>query len=103
MNTAWPAVNTVRSSPQAHLRGAFENEVDLLLLLVVPGDLSAGLIEHDDANREVGGLNRAGAADQILRQAPGRIAAALNHGKIRHDHAGAPVPRVRTISRFVPS
>src|SRR5438034_625634 len=56
---------------EAHLGGTFDDEVDLFLLLVVPGDLAAIGLEGDVAHAEAGGLDGAGSADQVLSAAAG--------------------------------
>ena len=71
---------------QAHLARAFDDEVDLLLLLVVPRHLAAVRLERDVAHREIGGLNGARAADQVLRAPARRIRSPGNLRKIGNDH-----------------
>ena len=71
---------------EAHFAGALHDEVDLLLLLVVPGHLAAIGLERDVPEGKVGGLDGAGAAHQVLRAAPRRVRAAGNGGKIGDDH-----------------
>src|SRR6202034_345992 len=59
---------------QTHFTASINDEVDLFLFLVVPGHLSSVRIERHIAEREVGRLNRARSAHQVLCQTPSRIA-----------------------------
>ena len=71
---------------EAHFAGAFDDEVDLFLLLVVPGHLAAVGLQRDVADGEVGGLDGADAPDQVLRAAPRGIGASCNLRKIGDGH-----------------
>ena len=71
---------------EAHLAGAFENEINFLLLLVVPRHLPAIWLEQDVPKRKVRGLNGARAAYQILCPSACRISAAGDVFQIRDDH-----------------
>src|SRR5262249_45857967 len=71
---------------QAHLARAIDDEVDLLLLLVVPRHLSAIGLERYIAHGEVGGLNGTGAAHQVLRAPASRIRAPGDLREIGNDH-----------------
>src|ERR1019366_5397325 len=55
---------------EAHFAGAFDDEVDLFLFLVVPGHLPAVGLQGHVADGEVGGLYGARAPHQVLRAAP---------------------------------
>src|SRR3569833_392144 len=50
---------------EAHLAGAFNDEVDLFLVLVVPWHLPAVRRERDVAHGEVGSLDATRSADEI--------------------------------------
>src|ERR1700722_16685991 len=71
---------------EAHFAGAFNDKVDLFLLLVMPRDLSAVRFERDIPHREIDGLNRARAADKILRAPSRGIGAASDLRKVCDDH-----------------
>src|SRR5688572_15479050 len=61
---------------EAHLPGALDDEVNLLLLLVMPRHLSTVRFQHHVAHRKTAGLYRRGATHEVARTAPGRISAA---------------------------
>ena len=69
-----------------HFTCAFDDEVNLLLLLVVPRNLSAVGLESHVAHGECAGLNGAGSADQVLCSAPCRVGTAGDLGKIGNNH-----------------
>lgn len=71
---------------EAHLALSFEDEIDLFLILVVPGHLPAVWIERDVSKREIGGLDRARAANEILSQSPRGIRTSGDICKVRDDH-----------------
>ncbi len=79
-------VSVVRSSPRHIFAGAFDDEVDLFLLLVVPRHLAAVGLQGDVAHGEIGGLDGACAADQVLGPAPGGIGAAGDLVQVGDDH-----------------
>src|SRR5688500_6426316 len=54
---------------QAHFTSALDEEVNLFLLLVVPGHLPAIWLERDMSHRKTCRLDRARAAHQVLRSA----------------------------------
>ena len=63
---------------EAHLAFSFDDEVDLLLFLVVPGNLTPFGLQSDVAHGKVGGLNGGHAAHEILGAAASRIGPALD-------------------------
>ena len=71
---------------EAHFARAFDDEVDLLLLLVVPGHLAAVGLESHVPHRKIGRLDGAHAPDQILRAATRRIRAPGDLCKVSDDH-----------------
>lgn len=71
---------------EAHFAGAFEDEVNLLLLLVVPRDLAAARVEGDVAEAEVLALDGGGAPDDVLGAASGGITPAFDLGEVGEDH-----------------
>ena len=56
---------------QAHLGRALDDEIHLLLLLVVPGNLPSVGVQSDIAEREVCGLDGCHAVDEVLRETTG--------------------------------
>src|SRR5690242_16754927 len=73
---------------QAHLAGAFDNEIDFFLLLVVPGHLAATWLECYITQRKILRLDRACAAHQILRSPARRIGAPRDLVQIGNDQIG---------------
>ncbi len=71
---------------QAHLRRSFDEEVDLFLLLVVPGHLPAVRFQRDVAHGKIRRLDRARAAHQVLRAPPRGIHAAGDLREIGNNH-----------------
>jgi len=72
--------------PQAHLARAFDNKVNLLLLLIVPWHLTAVRIQRHISQAEVLRLYGRCASDDVLCAAFCRISAALYVCEIRYDH-----------------
>ena len=75
---------------------ALDDEVNLFLLLIVPGNLSAVRLQSNVAHGEIGRLDRGHAPDEILRATPRGIGAALDFGEgLRHgdglERTGGPV------------
>ena len=64
--------------PETHLAGAFDDEIDLLLFLVVPRHLAAFGIERDIAHRKARRLHGRDSADEILRPATRGVAPAFD-------------------------
>ena len=88
MYTAWPVVRRMRSSPRHISPVAFDDEVDLFLLLVVPRHLAAVRLQRDMAHGEVGGLDGAHAATRFcVRRRAGYVRPAICM-KIGNDHCG---------------
>jgi hypothetical protein len=73
---------------EAHLARAFDDEIDFFLLLVVPGHLAAARFERYVTQRKVLRLDRARAANQILRSPPRRIGAPRDLVQIGNDQIG---------------
>ena len=71
---------------QTHFTRAFHDEVDLLLLLVVPRDLPTIRLESDVTHRKIRRLNRARAPDKVLGTPPRGISASGYLLQIRDDH-----------------
>lgn len=71
---------------QAHFTGAFDDKVDLFLLLIMPGHLSSIRFERNVAHRKISGLNRARAADKILRAPFSGISPARDLREVCDDH-----------------
>jgi len=71
---------------EAHFSSAFDDKVDLFLLLIVPGDLAAIGFECDVSCRESRGLDGAGSADEILCAAASGVGATGDLGEIGDDH-----------------
>lgn len=71
---------------EAHLTFAFEDKVDLFLVLIVPGHLSTIRIESHVTHREIGRLDWAGPTHQILRTPTCRIAPSGDFCEIRDNH-----------------
>jgi len=67
---------------ETHLAHAFDDEIDFLLLLIVPGHLAAFRIESHIAHRKIRRLNWRGAAREVLRQAFRRITATGDLGEV---------------------
>src|SRR4051812_8272830 len=67
--------NRLTFMAETHFAGPLDDEVDLLLLLIVPGHLAALRLERHVAHREILRLDRRRAADQILRVPARGIAA----------------------------
>src|ERR1039457_2736915 len=83
-----PGVQRHALLAQAHFTGAFDDEVDFFLLLVVPRHLPPVGLQGDVADGKVGGLDGAHAPDQVLRAAPRGISASCNLSKIGDGHDG---------------
>src|ERR1035437_3280743 len=81
-----PGVERHALFAEAHFAGAFDDEVDLFLLLVVPRHLPAVGLQGDVADGKISGLDGAGAPDQVLRAAPRGISASCDLGKIGDGH-----------------
>jgi hypothetical protein len=81
-----PGVHYGSFVAQAHLAFSFNDEVDLFLVLIVPGHLSAIWFEHHMSQREAGDLNGARAANQILSSPARGICSSSDGCKIRDDH-----------------
>jgi hypothetical protein len=79
--------------PQAHLTGPLDDKIDLLLLLVVPWDLSAGGLERDKPEREICRLYRRSPPDEVLCPAPGWVGATGDLIEIGCDHRVLPFYR----------
>src|SRR5687767_5630325 len=75
--------------PEAHLAGSLDDEVDLLLLLVVPWHLAAVGIQRHISHAEVLGLDRRQPADEVLRATPRGVAPPIDFRKIADRHRGA--------------
>ena len=73
---------------QAHFSRAFHDEVDFLLVLVVPWHLAAVWLEGHMTDAKVGGLDGAGAPDQVLGLAPSGISAPGDLRQVGNDHGG---------------
>ena len=71
---------------QAHFALAFENQVNLFLLLIVPRHLAAMGLQCDAPHREALGLDGAGSPHQILRSAACRVSTSGNFRKVSYDH-----------------
>lgn len=84
---------------ETHLTRPFQNEINLLLLVVVPRNLSAMRVESYMAQSELRSLNRADAAYDILSQPSRRISPAGNIGKICNHHRDqySPFPKLLSI------
>jgi hypothetical protein len=90
----------------ADLRASVEYQVDLFLFVIVPGDLTSIRVEADHAHAEVGGLDRAGTANNVSGSPASWETTAFNFRKIRDIHASSPFEMAgcrRTISKFDPS
>ena len=81
-----PGWNSLALFAKTHFAGPFQNEVDLLLRLVMPRNLSAVRIECYMAQGKVGGLNGTGASYDVLSEAAGGIAAPGYLRKIGDHH-----------------
>ena len=86
MKTACPVCTCDALLAEAHFARAFDDEVDLFLLLVVPRHLAAVRLERDVAHGEIRGLDGAHAPDQVLRAAPRRVRAPGDLREICNDH-----------------
>src|SRR4051812_27723266 len=84
---------------ETHFARAFDDVIDLFLLLVMPRHLAAVGLQRDVAHGEVGGLNGARATHQVLRSAPRGIGAAGDLREVRDDH-GVPFRRRRTVRKY---
>src|ERR1035437_6281150 len=73
---------------EAHFAGAFDDEVNFFLLLVVPRHLPPVGLQGDVADGKIGGLDGAHAPDQVLSAAPRGISASCNLSKIGNGHDG---------------
>src|ERR1035437_8730755 len=73
---------------EAHFAGAFYDEVDFFLLLVVPRHLPSVGLQCEVADGKIGGLDGARAPEQVLRAAPRGISASCNLSKIGNGHDG---------------
>ena len=71
---------------QAHLTLAFQDKVNLFLILVVPRHLSTVWLKRHVTQRKGRCLNWAGAAHYILSASPGRISSSSDSCKIGDDH-----------------
>ena len=75
---------------EAHLAGAFDDEVGFFLLLVMPRNLSAVRVERDVAESEVLGLERLWAvADKALGVTARRVAFAFDGLEVSDGHRGS--------------
>ena len=81
-----PPRTSRRSSPRHISPVAFHDEVNLLLLLVVPRHLAAVRFQRHLPHGEIRGLDGADAAHQVLRAAARRIRPAGDLREIRDDH-----------------
>ena len=81
-----PSAKNLPLFAQAHLGHAFEDKVNFLLVLVMPGHLATAGFERDVPHREVAGLNGTGSAYQVLGASPGRVGAAGDMGEIGYGH-----------------
>src|ERR1035438_3621862 len=81
-----PGVECHALFAEAHFAGAFDDEVDFFLLLVVPRHLPAVGLQGDVADGEIRGLDGAGAPDQVLRAAARGISASRDLGEIGDGH-----------------
>src|ERR1017187_1322498 len=81
-----PGVERHALFAEAHFAGAFDDEVDFFLLLVVPRHLPAVGLQGDVADGKISGLDGAGAPDQVLGAAPRGISASRDLGKIGDGH-----------------
>jgi len=81
-----PRGNRLTFVAETHLAGPLDDEVDLLLLLIVPWHLPALRLERDMAHREILRLDRRRAADQILRVPARRITPPGDLREIRDNH-----------------
>src|SRR4051812_48265354 len=61
---------------EAHFACALDDEVDLLLVLIMPGDLPTVGIECDISHGKVGRLDWSNTADEVLCQSACWVAAA---------------------------
>jgi hypothetical protein len=87
---------------QTHFAGAFDDKVNFFLLLIVPGHLSAIRLKGNIAHRKTGGLDRARAADKILRAPAGGIGPARDFGEVCDDHDLDKSSRVEKPYRYSP-
>src|ERR1035437_1831356 len=81
-----PGVEVHAFFAEAHFAGAFDDEVDFFLLLVVPRHLPSVGLQGDVADGKIRGLDGARAPDQVLRAAPRGISASCNLSKIGNGH-----------------
>src|ERR1017187_3279834 len=81
-----PGVERHALFAEAHFAGAFDDEVDFFLLLVVPRPLPAVGLQGDVADGKISGLDGAGAPDQVLGAAPRGISASRDPGEIGDGH-----------------
>ena len=72
--------------PQAHLASTFEDEVDFLLFLVVPGHLPSVGIQSDVSDAEVGGLYRTHPTNEIVSGSACRICSSVYLFQICNNH-----------------
>jgi len=82
-----PARHRLALLAETHLPRPLHDEIDLLLLLIVPRHLPALQIERDIAHAEILRLDGRHAAGEILGAAARRIAAAGNLRKVGNNHA----------------
>ena len=81
-----PAMDDLPLLAETHLARAVEDEVDLILLLIVPGHLAASGLQHHVAEAEVLGPNRRGAAYQVAGTPLRREGAAFHFAQIHDLH-----------------
>src|SRR5579871_935964 len=74
---------------ETHLARAFDDEVDLFLVLIMPGDLSAVGLERHMPHRKIGCLDGTRAPNQVLCAPARGIGAARCFGKVSDDHVFA--------------
>ena len=100
-DTGWnidslPCLDRASLFTQAHLAAAFHNEIDLFLLLIVPGHLAAVRFQSDIAQGKIRRLDGTHASYQILRAPPRRERAAGYLRQIGNNHE-ARIARPRSI------
>ena len=74
---------------QAHLAGSFDDEVNLLLVLVVPGNLPALWFQRDKSHAEILCLDGRYSADKVLGATTRRIGASFDLFKVGDNHCKA--------------
>ena len=75
-----PGVHDGALLAEAHFARALDDEIDLLLVLIVPGHLAAVGFQGDVAHGKMSGLDGAHAPDQVLRAPPRGIRPACDLG-----------------------